>query len=104
MKISKFLKFSEFNSVDNKVIRFGRKKGQNQNINVAFTEDSTSRFQCTISYDEYNRSWKIIDGDGAKKSLNGTWVLADEYILIEKGMQIRVGTTTFEADLCEVTF
>lgn len=75
----------------------------NQNINVAFTEDSTSRLQCTITYDYATKTWRIVDSDGSsKKSLNGTWFLADEYILIEQGMMIRVGTTTFEADIREV--
>jgi hypothetical protein len=50
-----------------------------------------------------NRTWRIVDSDGGnKKSLNGTWFLADEYILIEQRMLIRVGTTTFESELKEV--
>mmetsp|Transcript_9465 Transcript_9465/g.9797 ORF Transcript_9465/g.9797 Transcript_9465/m.9797 type:complete len:364 (+) Transcript_9465:37-1128(+) len=91
----------EFNSVDNSVIRFGRKKSYSSvKIDVAFTEESTSRLQCTISFDENSRLWKIVDSDGCgKKSLNGTWFLADDYIKIESGMLVRVGTTTFEASL-----
>ena len=95
--------FSEFNSSTNSIIRFGRKKGNNSKVDVAFTEDSTSRLQCTITYESMNRTWRIVDSDGGnKKSLNGTWFLADEYILIEQGMLIRVGTTTFESELKEI--
>ena len=93
--------YSEFNSTDNPVIRFGRKKSPKDNNDVAFTEESTSRLQCTISYDQNSRNWKIVDKDGIKASLNKTWFLADEYILIEHGMEIRVGTTTFKATLKE---
>ena len=93
---------SEFNSIDNSVIRFGRKKNHHkEKIDVAFTEESTSRLQCTIKYDLNTRNWKIVDSDGVKPSLNRTWFLADEYILVEHGMEIRVGTTTFEAALLE---
>lgn len=92
-----YFSFSEFNPIDNPIIRFGRKKNTSSSIDVAFTEESTSRLQCTITYDPRTKNWKIVDSDGAKKSLNGTWFLADEHILIEHGMLIRVGTTTFEA-------
>lgn len=65
-------------------------------------EESTSRLQCTITYIRDIGKWRIVDSDGStKKSLNGTWFLADEYIKIETGMLIRVGTTTFEAELKE---
>ena len=38
------------------------------------------------------------DSDGStKKTLNGTWILADEFVSIKPGMNLRAGTTTFEA-------
>ena len=54
---------------------------------------------CRIYYE--NNNWNIIDGDGTKVSLNGTWYLADDFIDIYEGMIFRAGTTSFEAHLHE---
>ena len=46
-----------------------------------------------------NNNWYIVDGDGIKQSLNGTWYLADEYMDIYEAMIFRAGTTSFQAHL-----
>jgi hypothetical protein len=43
-------------------------------------------------------NWYIVDGDGEKESLNGTWLLVDEYMDIYEGMIVRAGTTSFKAN------
>lgn len=64
-------------------------------VKVVFNDDSTSRLQCSIVFE--NNSWFLMDSDGSKKTMNGTWYLADEFIRVKSGMNIRAGTTTFEA-------
>lgn len=81
------------------MIKFGRKKGQKEKIDVAFPEESTSRLQCTFIWDPVTAVWRLIDSDGNKKSLNGTWYLADEFVKLEQGMNIRVGTTILEVNM-----
>ncbi len=83
------------------MIKFGRKKGQKEKIDVAFPEESTSRLQCTFIWDAVTAVWRLIDSDGNKKSLNGTWYLADEFVKLEQGMNIRVGTTILEVNMTD---
>jgi hypothetical protein len=73
-------------------------------VDLAFGDESTSRVQCryvffisSIFYE--NNNWYIVDGDGDKASLNGTWFLADEYMDIYENMIFRAGTTSFLAHL-----
>lgn len=89
--------FSAFDSSENSIIRFGRKKHAEYNIDVCFNEESTSRLHCTIAYDGDSHNWRVVDSNGIKKSLNGTWFLADDPLVVYSCMMIRVGTTTFEA-------
>ena len=77
------------------MIKFGRVSSNG--VNIVFKEDSTSRCQCKITFNEGH--WQIVDSDGTKKSLNGTWYLADEYTQITNGMYIRAGTTTFACQI-----
>lgn len=94
---------SEFDSSANPILRFGRKKTKDYNIDVCFIEESTSKLHCTITYNKEKGKWIIVDSDGIgiKKSLNGTWYLADEDVVISTGTIIRVGTTTMEATIKE---
>jgi hypothetical protein len=52
-----------------------------------------------IFYESNN--WYIIDSDGMTDSLNGTWLLADEYIDVYEDMVFRAGTTSFKANLVD---
>jgi pSer/pThr/pTyr-binding forkhead associated (FHA) protein len=84
-----------FNSNEKQYIKLGRIK--NNDIDLEFNDESTSRIQTTIFYE--NNNWYIIDGDGSKKSLNGTWYFADIFLIIKEGMIFRAGTTSFKAHL-----
>ena len=84
-----------FNSSEKLLIRIGRSK--TNDIDIDFNDESTSRLQTTIFYE--NNNWYIIDGDGSKKSLNGTWYFADIFFIIKEGMIFRAGTTSFKAHL-----
>jgi len=84
-----------FESNKNNKIKLGRLAAGD--IDIAFGEESTSRLQCQLTYE--NNNWYIVDGDGFKISLNGTWYLADEYIDIYEGMIFRAGNTSIQAHL-----
>jgi hypothetical protein len=86
-----------FNSNIKKTIKIGRLK--NPEIDIDLNDESTSRIQSTIFYE--NNNWYIIDGDieNKKPSLNGTWYFADKYITITEGMIFRAGTTSFKSHL-----
>ena len=45
----------------------------------------------SIFYEANN--WYIVDSDGFSDSLNGTWLLADEYNDIYDDIEYRAGTT-----------
>ena len=87
--------YSVANSKDKRVIRLGRIK--TNEIDLDFNDESISRVQTTIKFE--NNNWYIIDGDGKKASLNGTWYLAEEYITITEGMIFSAGSTSFIAHL-----
>ena len=84
-----------FNSNSKKIIKIGRLN--HPEIDIDINDESTSRIQSTIFYEKNN--WYIIDGDGKKFSLNGTWYFAEEYITITEGMIFRAGTTSFKSHL-----
>lgn len=87
--------YSIANSKDKKVIRLGRIK--TNEIDLDFNDESISRIQTTIRFE--NNNWFIYDGDGKKGSLNGTWYLAEEYITITEGMIFSAGSTSFISHL-----
>jgi hypothetical protein len=89
-----------FESDATPIIRFGRKQLTNKFIHMIFNEESTSKHHCSVKYKHNLNKWYIQDGDDLKKSLNGTWFLAENE-LIKTGMKMRVGTTTFEAVLSD---
>ena len=86
-----------FQSNLNNIIKFGRKN--TQGINIAFADDSTSRLQCTISYDNYN--WYIEDSDGVNESSNGTWFLADIETPITNNLNFKAGSIIFQCGIVE---
>lgn len=84
-----------FDSRKKQIIRIGRIK--NYDIDLDFPDESISRFQTVIFFQ--NNNWYISDGDGEKRSLNGTWFLAEEYVTLKNGMIFRAGTTSFQTRL-----
>ena len=50
-----------------------------------------------INYE--NNNWVIVDSNGTKQSLNGTWYLADVYTSITDQMIIRSGTVIMKANI-----
>lgn len=85
------MSFRTIESNKKQIIKLGRFK--TPEIDLDFKDESTSRIQTTIIYE--NNNWYIMDGDGLKSSLNGTWYFADEYISITENMIFRAGTTSF---------
>ena len=87
-----------FNSDTHSLIKIGRLKSPE--IDIDINDESTSRIQTTIFYE--NNNWYIMDGnkqDIIKPSLNGTWLFANEFFTIFDGMIFRAGTTSFECHI-----
>ena len=73
--------------------------GRAEKNSIAFPGSSLSRVQCQIDY--FDDKWIIRDGDGAKKSTNGTWLYAEEEQRIESGMVLKAGQSLFRLDFVE---
>ncbi len=87
-----------FDSNTHSLIKIGRLK--TSEIDIEINDESTSRVQTSIFYE--NNNWYIIDGnkqENYKSSLNGTWLYANEYYTIFDGMIFRAGTTFFECNI-----
>lgn len=74
-------------------ITFGRQNSSAEN-HIKFAADSISRIQCTVFYQDNN--WYVIDSNGELTSMNGTWCLVDEFMLLEEDTVLKAGTTSFE--------
>jgi len=72
----------------------------NDSSYIQFEDENISRVQCTIIYKE--EIWHLVDSNGELNSMNGTWFIADEHILIKEGMILRAGTTSFECGFIEL--
>jgi len=76
------------------------KIGRMSDCDVKFDDNSLSRNQCSIMFEEGN--WVLRDGDG-KPSTNGTWLFVDEYFLIYDNMVFKAGQTLFRAHVLPVS-
>lgn len=65
---------------------------------IRFDDNSMSRYQCSISYEE-SKGWILKDGMGDKKSTNGTWLFVEEDHEIFDGLVFKAGKTLFEAHI-----
>lgn len=94
------LKFLE-GPKQNEVYTFTREEkfvliGRMVDCRIRFDDSNLSRYQCMVAYNE-EKGWVLFDGDGDKKSTNGTWLFVDEEFEIFDGMVFKAGKTLFEA-------
>jgi hypothetical protein len=73
--------------------------GRMTDCTIKFDDNSLSRYHSIITFKE---KWIIEDGDGQNQSTNGTWLFAEDFFEIYDGMVMKVGETTFRAELCYV--
>jgi len=66
---------------------------------VVFDEYGVSRIQCKFSYE--NNQWYVKDGDGYKKSTNGTWILLQDEKLVANKMVFKICNTVFRANVLQ---
>ena len=73
-----------------------RRKREKQICNIEIENSTVSRLQCTIYQKDNN--WYLVDSDGGitNETMNGTWVLAEEYYQITNNTIFRSGTTIFK--------
>jgi len=81
-------------SADESPIRIGRMA----DCRVRFEDNSLSRYQCELKYSA-NEGWALSDGDGTKKSTNGTWLFVDDYFPLSDTVIFKAGQALFRAIL-----
>lgn len=75
---------------DKKVILIGR----DSSCDIKLCWDNTySKFQTSIIYDEQIENWKIIDGGSKGPSRNGTWLFASRSFEVYNGCIFRVANS-----------
>ena len=73
--------------------------GRAEKNSIAFPGTSLSRVQCQIDY--LDGKWIIRDGNGEKRSTNGTWIYAEDEQRIESGMVVKAGQSLFRLQFLE---
>jgi len=48
--------------------------GRNAGCKIQIEDLVLSKFQCVIEFDHESKTWMLLDGNGQKKSMNGTWL------------------------------
>jgi pSer/pThr/pTyr-binding forkhead associated (FHA) protein len=80
--------------------------GRSQNCDINLPENTISRVQCRVFYDE--KKWKLLDGSEGKPTVNGTWQSitkrinpgreASEPYPLKNGSQIKISDTILQID------
>jgi len=68
--------------------------GRAPNAEIRIKSNELSRIQCKLEY--INNKWYLSDGDGVKKSTNGTWLFVDTPFEIYDGIIFKAGALLFE--------
>mmetsp|Transcript_7407 Transcript_7407/g.13815 ORF Transcript_7407/g.13815 Transcript_7407/m.13815 type:complete len:283 (+) Transcript_7407:1126-1974(+) len=66
--------------------------GRLPTCHIPIEDDSMSRIQCKITYEPSYRCWMLQDGDGKKRSLNGTWILIEEFCEVYHTMVLKTSS------------
>lgn len=82
-----------FNSSETQKILIGR----NEKSSVYIKDETISRLNTTLVYSESDSTWSVVDGDGTKNSVNGTWILLDKFVKVEADMIIKSSGTVIKA-------
>lgn len=74
--------------------------GRNKDCTLHFDKSSSfSRVQFVIQYDENLNKWFVSDGDGKKKSTNGTWLFLNSAFEIKEDLRFRINSSSFKIEL-----
>lgn len=71
--------------------------GRGTEASIRLISNSLSRIHCRL--ESIKNKWHIIDGDGKKRSTNGTWLYADDPFPIHDGMVFKAGLLLMKAYL-----
>ena len=71
--------------------------GRTDSNSIRLVESGVSKVQCKFEFRE--TGWWVLDGDGKKKSTNGTWVYANSPLPLRDKDQFRAGKTVFELQI-----
>jgi hypothetical protein len=70
------------------------KIGRLADCQIRFDETGLSRHQTTFRFDRLS-GWMLCDGDGARPSTNGTWLLVEEAYEVRTGLVFKSGSSLF---------
>jgi hypothetical protein len=70
------------------------KIGRMADCQICFDGAGLSRHQSTFRFDRL-LGWMLCDGDGAKPSTNGTWLLVEEAHEVRPGLVFKSGSSLF---------
>ena len=70
---------------------------------IVIDDNGLSRYQCMIQH-QRGKGWVVIDGDGGRKSANGTWLYLDRDFRVTNGMTIKAGKTLFKVKVTQASW
>lgn len=74
--------------------------GRDITCDIQLCWDNTfSKFQTSIMWDEHIEQWKIVDGGPKGPSRNGTWLFASKSFEIYDGLVFRVANSKVQINL-----
>lgn len=68
------------------------KLGRNKDNEIVLNNTAFSRIQTSFYFDSHSNCWMLQDGNGDKKSRNGTWIYLDDDWEIDFGVYFRIGS------------
>jgi hypothetical protein len=68
-------------------------------LRVDQTNNSFSRVQFTVEYDESLKSWVVYDGCETKKSTNGTWLFVQKSLRITENISYKIENSFFTIEI-----
>ena len=71
--------------------------GRSEICNIKLDETILSKVHCIFNYNEKKQTWMISDGNGERKSTNGTWLFCNsKYELTDKYTFAKIGKSVIE--------
>jgi len=74
--------------------------GRDEQCHYFFDDKTVSRIQLTLQFED--NEWYLCDGGLEKKSVNGNWILIDDFHTITEETKLKSGSSTFLVKLIEL--
>jgi len=91
--------FKDSTFIEDPDIRSSIVFGRDDQCHYVFGDKTVSRTQLTLQFEE--NEWYLYDGGLEKKSINGNWILIDDFHAITEEMTLKSGSSTFLVKMIE---